>query len=892
MSSVSLRQQISNRLLRILGAYVLGFTALIFLLTLASVFFFHHSQLRQYQALIATKLSSELSAVVRESDSVGNSSVVWTGLTDSAGRETYLEPLLAKINRNPSYQIDVLDYRGRDFILSPNSSKRPRMSVSGIERTIQDALPQVELRSMGADQLLLFSLPVIAPFVDSPVGILLSSVNLTRELSKLGLPDNLGVVYNLSAPEGIGMWSLLKTHTALPVRFDAYEIPLHIEVTMSVWQRLLVAMLAVAMTLVSGGWLYRRLGRWADAFAKDLTDRLDALVSVTSKLALEGNAQVVHDNVGDEITAVFDAVQAIVLRQRAISQKLLVSSRVFETAAEAILITDDQGHIADANGALLRMTGYQREELIGQPAGLLYRLQDTSQEGINIGETVRTQGEWRGETFFLTREHRPIPVMLAVSSLIDEQQQILGNVAIFSDISAVKQAEEQLRELSYQDPLTGLPNYRAFSEMMARLLDPDLGQTGDRRFALLFIDLDHLKQINDSYGHELGDQVIVQIAQSLSRFLPKPHFLCRRSGDEFIAVLYSSDDMVRMQQHLQASMQTVTHRIELPGGIMTQASFSVGAVVYPDHANNLNDLLVMADSALQFSKDAGRARITWLNNDIIQRLKRRRRIEARLADALQSQLIVPHYQPEVELCSGQVCGFEALARWHDPELGQVPPSEFVPIAEDMGLIDKLTETMLCHIVEDLQSIRKRFVGARVGFNVSANQLSDQRILRLLTNCMTPQRNSFEGLVVEVTETELISSMEDAHLQLQTLISLGIDIAIDDFGKGYSSLSRLGHLPIHKLKIDSSFVWSLHDPSYIKIVQAILALARTLHMDVTAEGVETHFQRETLLEMGCGKAQGFLYARPMPLQQVLALPNCLRPATMDTSSVPDVPMAAG
>src|SRR5574343_348677 len=876
MASVSLRQQISNRLLRILGTYVLGFTVLIFLLALASVFLFHHSQLRQYQTLIATKLSAELSAIVRESDSVGNSSVVWTGLTDSAGRETYLEPLLAKINRNPSYQIDVLDYRGRDFILSPNSGQRPRLSAEAVQRTIDEARPQVELRSMGSDQLLLFSLPVIAPFTDSPVGILLSSVNLTRELTALALPDSLGIAYSLRSPREIATWSLLRTHASLPIRFDRHEIPLHIEVTMSVWLRLLVAMLAVALTLVSGGWLYRRLGRWADTFAKDLTDRLDTLVEVTSRLAVEGHTQVVHDRVGDEITAVFDAVQAIVLRQRATSQKLLVSSRVFETAAEAILITDDQGRIADVNAALLRMTGYQREELIGQPAGLLYRLQDNAQGGENIGETVRTQGEWRGETFFLTRDHRPIPVMLAVSSLIDEHHKVLGNVAIFSDISAVKQAEDQLRQLSYQDPLTGLPNYRAFSEMMERLLDPDLGQTGEQRFALLFIDLDHLKLINDSYGHVQGDQVIVQIAQSLSRFLPKPNFVCRRSGDEFIAVLYMDSGAEDMAQRLQDSMQTVTHRIELPGGVMTQASFSVGAVVYPDHARNLNDLLVMADSALQFSKDAGRARVTWLNSEIIHTLNRRRRIEARLSEALQARLIVPHYQPEVELRSGRVCGFEALARWNDPELGPVSPAEFVSIAENMGRIDQLTETMLCQIVDDLGPVRERFADARVAFNVSARQLGDQRIFKLLSNCVTAKRSRFEGLVMEVTETELISSMEDAQVQLDSLIGLGIDIAIDDFGKGYSSLSRLGHLPIHKLKIDSSFVWSLHDPSYIKIVQAILALASTLHMDVTAEGVETIAQRDCLLEMGCSKAQGFLFARPMPLPEVLQLAVCLTP----------------
>lgn len=878
MTSVSLREQIADRLLKILGVYVLGFAALIFLLTLSSVVFFHHSQLRQYKALIETKLSAELSAIVRESDSVGNSSVVWTGLTDSAGREAYLEPLLAKMNRNPHYQIDLLDYRGRDFILSPTSGQRPRLPASLIERTIEEALPQVHLHPSEQGQLLLFSLPVIAPFSDSPLGILLSSINLSNELSELGLPTALGLKYSLTAPtpDTNEMRSVLKTFSTVPIRFERSEIALYVEITMPIWQQMLVALMAVTLTLASGAWLYRRLGRWADTFAQDLTARLDALVLVTSKLATEGHAPVFHDDAGDEITAVFDAVQAIVLRQRAIGQKLLVSSRVFETAAEAILITDEQGRIADVNAALLRMTGYPREELIGQSAGLLYRLQETTLEGMNISESVRVHGEWRGETFFLTREQHTIPAILAVSALFDEQRHSLGHVAIFSDISAIKQAEDRLRELSYKDPLTGLPNYRAFSELMALQLGP--GSAEIQRFALLFIDLDHLKLINDSYGHEQGDQVILQIAQNLSRFLPKPHFLCRRSGDEFIAILYMDDSVADMQQHLKNSMQTVTHRIELPGGVLTQASFSVGAVVYPDHAHSLNELLVMADSALQFSKDAGRARVTWLNSEIIQHLTRRHRIEARLAEALQERQIVPHYQPEVQLRDGRVCGFEALARWHDPELGPVSPTEFIPIAEQMGLIDLLTEVMLGQIVDDLPNLRARFPEARVAFNVSAKQLSDRRIFHLLTRCFDNKSSSFEGLVMEVTETELIREMEDANLQLELLIGLGIEIAIDDFGKGYSSLARLGQLPIRKLKIDSSFVWSVQDPNTVKIIQAVLALARALRMEVTVEGVETAFQREVLLGLGCNKAQGFLFARPMALHDILALPPKLQPAT--------------
>lgn len=871
---VSLRQQITQRLLKILSLYVLGFTSLIFVLSLGGVIFFHHNELRQYRALIDTKLSSELSSVVREANSVGQSSVVWTGLTDSAGREAYLEPLLAQMNRNPLHQIDLLDYRGRDFILSPTASERPRLSGAAIERTIDSAQAQVELRTSGQGQLLLLSMPVIAPFSDSPLGILLSSSNLTRQLEPLGLPGALVLSFSLTPHSASDMSAVLKSFSTIPVKIGQQELVLYVEISLPILQRFLVALLAVAMTIAIGISLYRRMGRWATTFAKDLTDRLDALVHVTTQLATQGVVAVVHDSQGDEISAVFDAVQAIVLRQRAVAQKLLVSSRVFETAGEAILITDEQGHIADINAALLRMTGYTREALIGQPAGMLYRQHEGIPESDTIGQAVQQQGEWRGETFFLTHDHQPIPVMLTVSALYDEKKQNLGNVAIFSDISAIKQAEDGLRKLSYQDTLTGLPNYRAFSEEMAQQLRPDNAHA--HRFALLFIDLDHLKLINDSYGHEQGDQVIVQIAQNLSRFLPQPYFLCRRSGDEFIAILHMQESVQGMQRKLQESMHSVTHRIELPEGDITEASFSVGAVVYPDHAQTLNELLVLADSALKFSKDAGRARVTWLDNHLILQLTRRHRIEARLAEALRERLIHPHYQPEVQLRDGRICGFEALARWNDPELGPVSPVDFIPAAENMGLIDQLTQVMLDQILSDLVALRARFPDAKVAFNVSAKQLSDRRIHRILTRCTHDQNSPLKALVMEVTETDLMNGLEDANEQLNMLLDMGIEIAIDDFGKGHSSLARLGQLPIRKLKIDSSFVASVPDLNTLKIIQAILALGRALNMEVTVEGVETSFQREVLLGLGCQKAQGFLFAKPFPLADILELEDCLQP----------------
>ncbi len=857
-----------------------------FLMALAVIGVFHRKQLQQYEDLIATKLSSELTALLREADSLANSSVVWTGLTDSSGREAYLEPLLARINRNSAHSIDLLDYRGRDYILSKQAGPETRMSPSAIDKPIETSAAQAEFHATSHGKELLLALPISAPFADGVLGIMLIRVNLDQELNSLHLPASLDVRYDLlNAMSQPGPNSWLTGTVEVPIRFNRFEIPLRIEVEQPIWGRLTLALAAVFVLLISGFLLYRTVRAWSAKFAQSLTDRIERLVQVTSMAANEGDVEVEKDTVGDEISVMFDAVQSIVLRQRKINQKLLVSSRVFETSAEAILITDQNGCIADVNEALLRITGYRREEIMGKAAGMLYRQYEPSQDGASIGEAVRVRGEWRGETYILTREHTQIPVMMAVSCLADEQNNNLGNVAIISDIREIKRVEERLRELIYQDQLTGLPNYRAFTEFIEDKLRSDQQSGVVRRFALLFIDLDHLKHINDNYGHEQGDQVIVQFAHYLQEKLPRPHFLCRRSGDEFIAVLDIDERSEDLRTRLETALPLLTHRIRLTPESHGKASFSMGAAVYPEHASNVSDLLVLADSALLLSKESGRSCITWLDPQIIRDIQRHNLLESKLRMALQARSITPSYQPEVDMRTGRITGFEALARWHDAELGDISPAEFIPIAEEQALMDQITEVLLEKLIADLPSIRAIFPEATVAFNASPGLLSDQKIVKLLKSHLGHPAPDFCGLILEVTETALMHSVEDATLQLDAIIAMGVQIAIDDFGKEYSSLGRLAQLPIRKLKIDQSFVDALGDEGNAKVVSSIMALTKTLALDVTAEGVEQESQRSMLLALGCWQAQGFLFARPMPLAEVLALPGHLPIGLAGAGGVP-------
>jgi len=873
--SVSLKEQINRKLQKILNTYIVGTAILFFLLAMAGIAGFHHTQLQQYEALISTKLSAELTALIREVDSVGNSSVVWTGLTDSAGREAYLEPLLERINRNSAHPLDLLDYRGRDYIVSKKSRSLPRLSNAAIERTIASSAAQAEIEVTPQGHLLLVSLPIVSPISEGVLGIMLVHVNLDQELKALHLPSDLRVRYGLRGMEGgLSEASWLTPVKDVPIELDKFNIPLQIVVSQVLWSRVLLVLSAVCLLLLSGYILFRALRSWATDFSRMLTDRIDRLVHVTSRVAAHGDVDVENDGVGDEISVMFDAVRTIVLRQRSINQQLLVSSRVFEVAAEAILITDKDGFIVNVNEALLSITGYQREDLIGKPAGLLYIANGNQEEGRNIRLAVLQQGAWRGETHVLTKDRQSIPVMVAVSSLTDGQHNNLGHVAVISDIRDMKQAEARLRELIYLDSLTGLPNFRAFTEFMERKLQGDGKDRADQKFALLYIDLDHLQHINSTYGHEQGDQVIVQFARELQEKLPKPHFLCRRSGDEFVAVMdIQHDSTAAFRKQLAAALASQTCQVKLDHHV-GQASFSVGAVVYPEHADNARDLLVLADSALLFAKEAGRARTVWPDPEVVERIQRRNVLAVKLRDAVRDRVITPHYQPEVDLRDGTITGFEVLARWRDAELGDISPAEFVPIAEGQGLIDGITEVMLEKLMADLPQICERFTDAKVAFNASPSLLADQKVRKLLELHLNDDKRDHSELVLEVTESGLLESLEDATTQLELIIAMGVQIAIDDFGTGYSSLARLAHLPIQKLKIDKSFIEALGNADNTKVVSAIMALARTLELDVVAEGVESKFQRDMLLAVGCQRAQGYLFAKPMPLEQLLQLPQRL------------------
>ena len=871
--STTLKAQIRHDVFRLFGAYVLGVTLLCMLLAIYGIVFYQKEEFRHYKALIATRLSSEISNSFRQANDLAESTEVWTGLTDSEGRGTYLLPLLEKANQNKFHQFELLDYLGRFFIQSGSSASWLLDVPDNIPKTIEDSQTHLDLITIKQSKYLTASVPVTPNFTDSTIGIIWLQLDLNQVMAMLNFPNDLKVNYSLT-PFVESVSDLSKHSEAFKFEWDyaGKNHTLHIQLQQSYLSAFLFVMTGLAVSLLCGGLLFLGLRRWTRLFSERTTHRLGDLVRLAADTVQGVGDGTRIDRTDDEIAKVSNALQNMLQKQRLATQKQAIFSRVFETAAEAILITNKQGLVVDVNAALTDMTGYTKEELINQPAGRLY-IQDN--KGVDlpiIAESVRKHGAWRGETYFLSKQKTQLPVLLSVSTLLDADGTSQGHVAVFSDIRAIREAEKKLQDLLHEDLLTGLPNYRKFLEYTQKKVNGD-------RFAILFIDLDNFKNINDTFGHDQGDEVIRQIAQHLKATLPAGNFLCRRSGDEFIAVLDVDEPIADFQDTLKRMFKPAVFTVHHFDTVQVTATFSAGAALFPDHSESINQLLIYADTALLSAKEAGRNQIQWLNVQMMAATNRKNKIDSKLAAAIREGRIQAHYQPEVDLLTGKVIGVEALARWHDEELGWVSPAEFIPLAEQSGAIDPLTEHMFAQVVKDSHAIRAHFPKATIALNSSPQLMCGKRLLTIFSHLASEHENGLDGFVLEMTESECTLSPQELIGQLQAIMGLGVRIAIDDFGKSYSSLSRLAGMPIQKLKIDMSFIAGMERQENIKIISGILALAQSLGLEVTAEGVETHFQQDTLIKLGCQQAQGYFFSKPLKLHDLLALPTHLAPKTV-------------
>ncbi|HWH39303.1 MAG TPA: EAL domain-containing protein, partial [Usitatibacter sp.] len=442
------------------------------------------------------------------------------------------------------------------------------------------------------------------------------------------------------------------------------------------------------------------------------------------------------------------------------------------------------------------------------------------------------------------------------------------------DVTDRKVIQERIQHLAYHDNLTGLPNRLLFQDRLANSIAR--AERSSHKVAVLFVDLDNFKNINDSLGHDAGDELLRGVSRRLSQCIRLEDSIARQGGDEFIVLLDSIDDSRGGSVVAQKILNALRQPFRV-GGIEQHVSGSVGIALYPEDGHDPQTLMKNADTAMFHAKAQGKNAYQYFTAQMNVAVKRRMTMESALRRAVMSKDFVLHYQPQVDLRTGAIVALEALVRWQPPDGATIMPGDFIPLAEETGLIGELGEWVLHEACRQARAWQDAGMGLRrMAVNLSARQFADAGFLETVTRVLERTGLDPRALELEITETQVMSQTEPLMALLNKLSGMGVQLAIDDFGTGYSSLSYLKRLPIRKLKIDQSFVRDVTvDPNDRAIVAAIINMARSLELVTIAEGVETHAQLELLQAAGCDVGQGYLFSRPATataLQALLARPS--------------------
>ena len=543
-------------------------------------------------------------------------------------------------------------------------------------------------------------------------------------------------------------------------------------------------------------------------------------------------------------------------------ERLRQAAAVFDCTREGVLVTDARGLIVHVNRAFIEITGYQREDVLGRLPSLFKSGRHSALFYQQMFQSLQRTGEWSGEIWNRRKSGEIYPQWQTIRVIYDDQDHLSHYVAVFSDISAIKESEHELAHLAHHDPLTDLPNRLLFTDRAKQALA--LAQTQKRGCALLLLDLDHFKIINDSLGHNVGDQLLKLAGERLQALLGPSVTLARLGGDEFAVLAESCTQVVQAAALAQRILAALQQPFNFDGHQLF-VSASIGISLFPNDALSAEQLLRNADSALFKAKSAGREGYALYTEELTAHAQNRVEIAGELRRALQQEELRVYYQPVHDLHDGRLVGVEALVRWQHPERGLVPPGEFIPIAERTGLIADIDGWVMnqacrqmCQWLAD--GVPVRFVAVNVSSRLFARRELYEQVAKVLHD--TGLDPTF--LELEVTESAVMDDPEVALEQLHRLRELGLRLAIDDFGTGYSSLLRLKRLPVQKLKIDQGFVAGLPwDEDDAAIVRVVIALAKSMGMQVQAEGIEQVEQAQFLLDLACDMGQGYWFGRPMP-----------------------------
>jgi diguanylate cyclase (GGDEF)-like protein/PAS domain S-box-containing protein len=577
----------------------------------------------------------------------------------------------------------------------------------------------------------------------------------------------------------------------------------------------------------------------------------------TTKTSLPG--------VSGEPVGVLGIARDITERNRS-EEYLHLMSKVFYNSGEAILITDADRRILAVNREFTKLTGYSEAEAIGKNPKFLSNGNTPRQVYQEMWDTLAESDFWQGELWDRRKTGEAFPKRLSISAVRDVEGKIVNYIGNFEDITQRKIAEDKIRYLAHHDALTGLPNRFSLHERMEQCIA--FARRLDSSLAVMLIDLDHFKTINDTLGHNVGDQLLIQVAKRLQQSVRDSDIVARLGGDEFVVVLSrveKSTDVIDVAGKIVA-------RVAAPytiAGHELRTSPSVGVCIYPDDATEIGDLIKNADIAMYHAKAVGRRNYQFYTEKMREEVAQRVTVEHELESALKNGEFVLHYQPQIELDTGRVVGVEALVRWQHPVRGLIPPCNFIPLAEETKLIIPLGKWILEAACRQLKRWHEDGLSdLHVSVNLSAIQFQDNMLPELIRQALAQFGLHARYLHLEITESMAMHHPETGIVMMNTLADIGVKLAIDDFGTGYSSLAYLKIFPVNIIKIDRSFVKDIEtDENDAAICEITMLLAQKLGMLVVAEGVETTAQRQFLSNLGCQWVQGYLFSKPLPADMI-------------------------
>jgi len=562
------------------------------------------------------------------------------------------------------------------------------------------------------------------------------------------------------------------------------------------------------------------------------------------------------------------AVTDITVRKRA-EEALQLSALVCQSINEAMMVADADNRIVAINPAFTRMTGYSEAEAIGQPTSLLKSGRQTPEFYQQMWATLDGSGRWQGEIWNRRKNGEIYVEWLSISTLYDDNGEPLRRVAIFFDLTEQKRNEALIWRQANYDPLTDLPNRNLFHDRLQQRLKSVRRE--DHALALLFIDLDRFKEVNDTLGHQFGDQLLVEVARRISGCVREADTVARIGGDEFTAILAGLNEASRIEGVAQQIIEQLAKPFLL-GTEIVQVSASVGITLYPADATDIDTLLKNADQAMYAAKAQGRNRFSYFTPAMQRAAQERRDLGQDLRGAISADQFVVYYQPIIDLATGHIAKAEALPRWLHPSRGIIEPVDFIPLAEEVGLINEIGDWVFREAARQAKTWQPLSANPiQISVNKSPRQFFECTLKENWIDFLRDIQLPASCLNIDIAETLLLDDRPAVRAGLLRFHEAGIHVTVDDFGASHSSMADLKKFHINCLKIDRSFVWNMEeDPGEQAIVEAIIAMAHKLSIKVIAEGVETVEQRAQLAAAGCDYGQGYLFARPMPAHEMTAL----------------------